>query len=221
MCGHGRCRNAHQYGLGAVIGHAGFGHVRGSAAQSAEWGRPGGGLRLRPSAKARPALTVTAMSVAGARILAQLHEEGICMGTWGTGPFDNDAAADFADALDDAEPEEREALIRGVLTRTVNATGWLIEEQEAVAAAALVAAQCPGGDLVDTADGPEEPMPVFSDDLRELADKALARIMSDETGSASNWVDPEDGKQWQAGLNRLRAVLAPPERSIPLFDVGP
>jgi Domain of unknown function (DUF4259) len=36
------------------------------------------------------------------------------MGTWDTGPFDNDTAADFANALDDAEPEAREALIRMV-----------------------------------------------------------------------------------------------------------
>ncbi|MFE5855471.1 DUF4259 domain-containing protein [Streptomyces sp. NPDC056500] len=52
------------------------------------------------------------------------------MGTWGTGPFGNDTAADFANALDDAEPEEREALIRGVLTITVDATSWLIEGEE-------------------------------------------------------------------------------------------
>ncbi|MDQ0766707.1 hypothetical protein QF027_009342 [Streptomyces canus] len=150
----------------------------------------------------------------------QLHEE-INMGTWDTGPFDNDAAADFADDLDDAGPEEREALIRGVLTRTVDATGWLTEGDEAVAAAALIAAQCPGGEPIDTPYGPEEPMPAFSDDLRTLAGKALARILSDEAGSASNWVDPEDWKQWRANLNRLRTVLAPPSPSIPLFDVEP
>ncbi|GAA0912211.1 hypothetical protein GCM10009549_24170 [Streptomyces thermoalcalitolerans] len=90
-----------------------------------------------------------------------------------------------------------------------------------MAAAALTAAQCPGGDPVDTPCGPEEPMPVFSDDLRELADQALAKVMSDEAGPASNWVDPEAWKQWQANLNRLRAVLAPPELSIPLFDAEP
>ena len=32
------------------------------------------------------------------------------MGTWGTGPFDNDTAADFAGDLDDAPPGERERL---------------------------------------------------------------------------------------------------------------
>ncbi|MFD7602088.1 DUF4259 domain-containing protein [Streptomyces mirabilis] len=43
------------------------------------------------------------------------------MGTWGTGPFGNDTAADFANALDDAEPEACETLIRGVLIRTIDA----------------------------------------------------------------------------------------------------
>ncbi|MFF3620753.1 DUF4259 domain-containing protein [Streptomyces sp. NPDC002467] len=143
------------------------------------------------------------------------------MGTWDTGPFDNDTAADFANALDDAEPEAREALIRGVLVRTIDATGYLTEAEEAVAAAALIAAQCPGGEPVDMSYGPETPMPVFPSDLRALADEALARIAGDEDGLASNWVDPEDWKQWRAILTRLRAVLAPPPPSIALFDVQP
>ncbi|MBO1337253.1 DUF4259 domain-containing protein [Streptomyces sp. VRA16 Mangrove soil] len=141
------------------------------------------------------------------------------MGTWDTGPFDNDTAADFANALDAARPEERAALIRGVLTRTVDAVGWLTGGEEAVAAAALIAAQCPGGEPIDTPCGPEEPLPVFPDDLRTLADEALARVISEEAGPASNWVDPADWKQWRANLTRVRTVLAPPTPSIPLFDV--
>ncbi|WP_406408610.1 DUF4259 domain-containing protein [Streptomyces sp. NBC_01643] len=143
------------------------------------------------------------------------------MGTWDTGPFDNDTAADFANALDDAEPAEREALIRGVLTRTVDAAGYLTEAEEAVAAAALIGAQCPGGEPIDTPYGPESTMPVFPTDLRTLADDALARIVSDEAGPASNWVDPGDWKQWQTMLNRLRAVLAPTPPSLSLFDIEP
>ncbi|WP_226967227.1 DUF4259 domain-containing protein [Streptomyces phaeolivaceus] len=49
------------------------------------------------------------------------------MGGWDTGPFGIDTAADFANSLDDAEPEEREAPVRGILTRTVDATGRLTE----------------------------------------------------------------------------------------------
>ncbi|WP_432123874.1 DUF4259 domain-containing protein [Streptomyces sp. C10-9-1] len=135
------------------------------------------------------------------------------MGTWDTGPFDNDTAADFANALDDAEPEAREALIRGVLIRTIDATGHVTEAGEAVAAA-LIAAQCPGGEPVDMTYGPETPMPVFPSDLRALADEALARIVRDEDGPASHWVDPEGSKQWRATLTRLRAVLAPPPSSL-------
>ncbi|MET9351244.1 DUF4259 domain-containing protein [Streptomyces termitum] len=143
------------------------------------------------------------------------------MGTWGTGPFDNDTAADFAHALDEAAFEEREALLRGVLTRTVDATCWLAEGEEAVAAAALIAAQCPGGDPIDTPHGPEKPMPAFPGALRILADEALARVISEEAGPASNWGDPEEWKQWRAGINRLRSVLAPPPPSTPLFDLCP
>ena len=111
------------------------------------------------------------------------------MGTWGTGPFDNDTAADFAGDLDDAPPGEREALVRGVLARTVSAAGYLDEAQEAVAAAALIAAQCPGGRPVETVYGPEQPLPVFPEDLRELAARALDRVLAGGPG-LEMWVGP-------------------------------
>ncbi|MFF7679377.1 hypothetical protein [Actinacidiphila glaucinigra] len=52
-----------------------------------------------------------------------------------------------------------------------------------MAAAALIAAQCPGGEPVDTSYGAETPMPTFPSGLRTLADEALARIVGDESGS--------------------------------------
>ena len=64
-------------------------------------------------------------------------------------------------------------------------------------------------------------MPVFPSGLRALAGEALARIAGDEAGPASNWGAPEDWKQWQAILTRLRAVLVPSPPSIALFDVQP
>ena len=147
------------------------------------------------------------------------HEEG-GVGTWGTGPFDNDAAADFAGDLDDALPGEREALVRGVLARTVVATGDLGEAVEAVAAAALVAAQCPGGQPVETVYGPRQPLPSFPDDLRELAARAVERVLADEW-LPGTWVNPADARQWLTSLKVLRDVLDPPLASpdIPLFDL--
>ncbi|MEV5043730.1 DUF4259 domain-containing protein [Streptomyces griseoincarnatus] len=141
------------------------------------------------------------------------------MGTWGTGPFDNDAAADFAVGLDEAEPERRVAMVRDVLVRTIDARDLLTDADEAVAAAALVAAQCPGGAPVDPDDGPQEPMPAFPDQLRKLAHEALARTAADPCVPAPNWVDPDDAKQWQVLLTRLRAVLVPPPPTVPLPDV--
>ncbi|WP_323747281.1 DUF4259 domain-containing protein [Catenulispora pinisilvae] len=130
------------------------------------------------------------------------------MGTWDIGPFDNDSAADFAIALDKAAFGEREVLIRGVLSRTVNAPGYLLEAEEAVAAAAVIAAQCRGGDAVEPDDGPEGPMPVFGGEIRALAVGALDRIMAEEPGLAESWVAGADGARWLESLRRLRGVLA-------------
>ena len=102
------------------------------------------------------------------------------MGTWGTGPFDNDTAADFSHTLDDAASGDREQVLRGVLTRTVEAAGYLTEAEEAVAAAALIAARCPGGRPIDTVYGPKQPTPDLPGDVRALAAAALDRVTADQ-----------------------------------------
>jgi hypothetical protein len=142
------------------------------------------------------------------------------VGTWGTGPFDNDAAADFAGDLDDAAPGDREALVRGILTRVVRATGYPGEAPEAVAAAALIAAQCPGGEPVDPVYGPEQPLVAFPQALRGLAAEALDRVLADEWWFET-WTDPADARQWLASVKALRDVLdpPPPSRDVPLFDL--
>jgi hypothetical protein len=144
----------------------------------------------------------------------------IAVGTWGVGHFDNDSAADFAAKLDEAELAEREALVRGVLLQTADATGYLVGAQDAVAAAALIAAQCPGGEPIEPGEGPEQPMPAFTEDLRALAAEALDRVIGD-VSLADAWVAPADGAQWLAGLWRLRSVLAPSAfPDVPLFEIG-
>jgi hypothetical protein len=143
------------------------------------------------------------------------------MGTWGHGPFDNDTAADFSYILDDAPIAERAELVRGVLARTVRATGYLTEADTAVAASALIAAQCPGGQPVETPYGPQQPLPVFPHDLRELAARALERVLADEPERSVAWVDPASARQWLSSLQVLKDVLdpQPPPLDVPLFDL--
>jgi hypothetical protein len=149
-----------------------------------------------------------------------VRDEEAGVGTWGTGPFDNDTAADFAGDLDDASPGEREGLVRGVLAQAVKATGDLALPEQAVAAAALIASQCPGGQPVETVYGPRQPLPSFPHDLRGLAASALERVLADEWLPGA-WVDPADARQWLASVKMLRDVLDPPPASpdVPLFDL--
>ncbi|MGY1453781.1 DUF4259 domain-containing protein [Streptomyces sp. SS8] len=143
------------------------------------------------------------------------------MGTWDIGPFENDMAADFAGTLDGAAPDERESLVRATLGRVARTRDYLdgSEGEEAVAAAALVAAQCPGGEPVSTGYGPKEALPAFSGDLRPLAVEALDRVVAAESELAELWDETNSGPQWRESIGRLRAVLAPesgPREEAPL-----
>ncbi|MFJ6378882.1 DUF4259 domain-containing protein [Kitasatospora sp. NPDC092039] len=132
------------------------------------------------------------------------------MGTWDIGHFDNDTAADFGGGLDDAAPGEREALLRSALLCAVRAEVFLDSDEagEAVAAAALVAAQCPGGAAVTTAYGPREPLPPLAAELRPLAVQALDRVVAEESELAELWDETAEGPAWREGIRVLRQVLA-------------
>ncbi|WP_405820525.1 DUF4259 domain-containing protein [Streptomyces sp. NBC_01390] len=81
------------------------------------------------------------------------------MGTWGTGPFDSDLAADFVDELEGLSSGQIIDALNGALQRVAD-SGTRVDGGdgvEAVAAAALVAAQVPGsGIVIDPDDGPKE-----------------------------------------------------------------
>ncbi|MEU2112987.1 DUF4259 domain-containing protein [Streptomyces sp. NPDC019507] len=131
------------------------------------------------------------------------------MGTWDVGPFDNDTAADWCDALDAATTATREGIIRHALARTIDTTGRLDASvsEEAVAAAALVAAQCPGGEPADHGHGPEQPLPDLTG-LRTFAFQALNRVMTEPSELMTLWAT-SDGEPWQETINQLRATLQP------------
>ncbi|MER6916037.1 DUF4259 domain-containing protein [Streptomyces sp. NPDC000594] len=130
------------------------------------------------------------------------------MGTWDGGPFGNDTAADFSGSLDGAAAHARAGIVHDTLTRVIDTAGYLEapESEEVVAAAALVAAQCPGGDPVDPFSGPEEPLPDLTG-LRDLALQALDRVMTEPSELMDLW-DKSDSGTWRAYMRSLRNVLA-------------
>lgn len=110
------------------------------------------------------------------------------MGTWGTGPYDNDAAADFCGFLHDAPPARRPEMIRAALHVAARTGGYLDANlaEKAVAAAAIVVAQRTGTPP-DSAYAPDflvagEPLDL-PEEVRPLAVAALDRVV----GAGSEW----------------------------------
>ncbi|XUM00439.1 DUF4259 domain-containing protein [Streptomyces venezuelae ATCC 10712] len=132
------------------------------------------------------------------------------MGTWDIGPFDNDTAADFSYRVDEAPEEQRAEVLRAAF-REVTGTGEEYLDAdfavEAIASAALVAAQCPGGTPVTTSYGPKKPLPALPADLRPTAVEALDRILVEPSELLELW-EESDGEEWKAGVRKLRTVLA-------------
>jgi hypothetical protein len=131
------------------------------------------------------------------------------VGTWGTGPFDNDDAADFAADLEDSQAGDPVRVVTRVLTDTMAARDYLEADlgAEAVAAAALLAAQCPGGDPIGP-EGPHGELPTFPDTLRPLAVRALDRVLADDSELTELWAESDESDGWRSGILRLRGVLA-------------
>lgn len=139
------------------------------------------------------------------------------MGTWDDGPFDNDTAADWCDDLQDADPSARPAIVRAVLTTAAINAGHLAYQHavEAIAAAAIVASQMPGGESILSPYAPDfllagEALDL-DDDLPQLAVEALDQVLG---GDGSEWrLDwGEAGVSEFPQINKLRAVLSgPPE----------
>jgi hypothetical protein len=133
------------------------------------------------------------------------------MGTWDVGPFDNDSAGDFCGSLDMAAEDEREGILRTALIHVINTHDYLDADvsQEAVAAAAIVAAQCPTGEPVSPHYGPKQPLPEVSADLRELAVQVLDRVVTEPSELLQLWGDAEGTGPWRRGLSHLRDALLP------------
>ncbi|WP_438295907.1 DUF4259 domain-containing protein [Streptomyces sp. HUAS TT7] len=135
------------------------------------------------------------------------------MGTWDVGPFGNDTAADWCNHLDDASAEAREGVIRDTPVRAAGTTDYLDADvaEEAVAAAALAAAQCPGGEPIDSVYGPEHPLPGLTG-LSIHALEVLDRVVAEPSELLELW-DEWDGTPCRSTINRLRITLHPNRRA--------
>ena len=138
------------------------------------------------------------------------------VGTWDAGPLDNDTAADWCRELHEAPAGERAAMVRKALTIVVghDADTYLDDDfaVEAVAAAAVIAAQLPGGPCLDSPYAPDFIRAGGSvdvpDDLPSLALQALHRIDGANSGLPGVW---EDG--YAAVLERRQPIRAALERA--------
>jgi hypothetical protein len=137
------------------------------------------------------------------------------MGTWDVGPFDNDAAADWCGALNDTNPDQRVALVRAALATVANHGDDYLDSDlavEAIAAAAIVASQLPGGAPVTSPYAPNFLLAGGSievpDDLPGLALRALDRINADDSEWRQLWEeDPDSYAQAVAALLPVRTAL--------------
>jgi hypothetical protein len=132
------------------------------------------------------------------------------MGAWGTGPFDNDDAADFATSLDHLQPDLRVGAIRDALTVALEQTDYLDRDVggAAVAAAALVAAQGGNGLPIDCIHGPKQLIPELSSDLRPIAALALTRVLGECSELNELWIDSPDGEAWLHMVAQLTEALS-------------
>ncbi|MFG2652462.1 DUF4259 domain-containing protein [Streptomyces sp. NPDC048436] len=135
------------------------------------------------------------------------------MGTWGTGPFDSDLAADFVDELEGLSSQQIIDVLARAFLRVTNAKTHVDggDGIEAVTAAALVASALPGARIhIDPDDGPGEPLPELPVSLRAAARLALQRVLQDGSEMATGWVDGDDADQWRHEVQQVIEVLETP-----------
>ncbi|MBT2369160.1 DUF4259 domain-containing protein [Streptomyces sp. ISL-10] len=135
------------------------------------------------------------------------------MGTWGTGPFDSDLAADFVDELEGLTHHQVIDVLGRAFQRVTD-SGERVDGgdgAEAVAAGALVASTLPDSPIViDPDDGPREPLPELPASLRASARLALDRVLRDGSEMATGWVDSADAAQWRQEVQQILQALETP-----------
>jgi hypothetical protein len=138
------------------------------------------------------------------------------MGTFGTGPFDNDGALDLLDELAGQPADQRRELLERIFFRVQDRPdllGWKFFPDEVVAAAAVVAASLPGGEgvrqmLADRGYGAGTILlPTADPELNASAWEALLFAAGRDSPWHAGWSDPETAAQAQQTTDQLVAIF--------------
>jgi Domain of unknown function (DUF4259) len=156
-------------------------------------------------------------------MLAQLILTGEAdMGTFGTGPFSNDGALDLLDELADHFADQRREALERIFFRLQDHPDLLGRKffpDEIVAAAAVIAASLPGGEVLlqDLADLGYDVdailVPASDPELNASALEALLVAAGRDGPWHNGWVDPETAAQARQTTDRLAAILLREEHS--------
>ncbi|MCG6497063.1 DUF4259 domain-containing protein [Kitasatospora sp. A2-31] len=138
------------------------------------------------------------------------------MGSWDTGPFHNDAAVGTAERFDSLFDSELPPWLHRLFDVAVAMPEGPLDTdlaQEVVAAAAVIASQCPDGGDVNLNSGPREPVPPLPTVLRPKAAAALDRVLAHADAEVDRWYVRERGEQWLGNVQRIRLILTAPASS--------
>ncbi|MGQ5263304.1 DUF4259 domain-containing protein [Micromonospora sp. ZYX-F-536] len=135
------------------------------------------------------------------------------MATWQLGPFDNDDAVEWCDAIEAAPLDQRAELLR--VTLAVAAAGRNLtagEAARAVAAAATALQSLSGVPFSNSAYAPRflfdrEAMAVDSS-IRDLAVRALGEVLAEGSAWRLRWADDIEEEEAIAVIESLRTHLA-------------
>jgi hypothetical protein len=136
------------------------------------------------------------------------------VGTWGTGPFESDAAGDWANAFDATAPGDRTSFLVDTFGKS-HGSDYLDNDdcQEIIAAAAVMAASMPGGPPIDSEFGPAtvtaEPGFAVSENLRKAAVAALREVAAPQSEWAQLWAQSGDEAEAHWSLTQLITDLEP------------
>lgn len=132
------------------------------------------------------------------------------MGTWGTGWFENDAAADFLGDVEDARPSARPALIAARLQSMADQRGYIEgpDADEWLAAAALVAL-AGGGAAVAKEVKVASTLPAPDAATLTLARSVVTRLSSPDGNEWFElWSEAGEAEAAMARLTDLQQALA-------------